>query len=80
MHEPERLNFPFMSITDAFNRLVKIKQKDNASLLDYSKRLKQAKYILEKHVVKDILGHYVENPEEFKNATGSDSMNKINCE
>ena len=43
MHEPERLNFPFMSITDAFNRLVKINQKDNASLLDYSKRLKKAK-------------------------------------
>ena len=43
MHEPERLNYLFTSIPDAFSGVVKMKQKENDSLLDYSKRLKQAK-------------------------------------
>ena len=43
MHEPERLKFPFTSITDAFNLVVKMKQKENNNLLDYLKHLKQAK-------------------------------------
>ena len=34
-------------------------QIDNEILLDYFKRLKQAKDILEEHVGKDILEHYV---------------------
>ena len=44
-------------------------QKDNRNLLDYSKCLKQAKYILEVHVGKFILGHYVYNLVDFNNAT-----------
>ena len=53
-------------------------QKGNKSLLDYSKHLKQSKYILEVHAGKDILGHCVENLEEFKNSIVAEEKNKIN--
>ena len=49
-----------------------MKQKDNKSLLDYSKHLKQGKEIFEVHVNKDILGHYVDNLNELKNSTGAE--------
>ena len=45
-----------------------MKQKDNKSLLDYSKRLKQPKDTLEARLGKDILGHYVDTLECFNNA------------
>ena len=46
-----------------------MKQKDNENILDEPKRLKQAKENLEAHVGKDIIGHYKENLEEFRNVT-----------
>ena len=57
-----------------------MKQKDNGSLLEYSKCLKQAKYILEAHISKDIKEDYAENLKEFKNATGSEDKKKIKSE
>ena len=48
-----------------------MKQKDNKSLIDYSKCLKQAKYIFEAHVGKYILEDYVDNLNYFKNVTGA---------
>ena len=50
----------FSSITEALNIAVSMKQKDNEILLNYSKRLKQAKDILESHVGEDILGPQIE--------------------
>ena len=35
---------------------------------------------MEAHVGKDILGHYVENLEEFKNATGEEDKKRIKSE
>ena len=46
-------------------------QKDNKSLVDYLKILKQGKYILEGCFDKDVVGLYVENINELKNAIGS---------
>ena len=57
-----------------------MKQKENESLVDYQKRLKQGKYILEAHVSKCVLGHYVDNLYEFKNAIGADNKKKIEYE
>ena len=57
-----------------------MKQKDNGSLLEYSKCLKQAKYILEAHISKDILEDYAENLKEFKNVTGSEDKKKTKSE
>ena len=61
MHEPERSNYPFKQITETFKLVVNMKQKDNESLLYYSKILKQAKETSEAHSSKDILVSYVEN-------------------
>ena len=61
MHKPERSKYPFTSITASFKRVVNMKQKYNESLLDYSKRLKQAKVFLEAHVGNYILGRYIDN-------------------
>ena len=55
-----------------------MKQKDNESLLEYLKFLKQAKDILGVH--KDVLGHYLDNLEEFKNTTGAEDKKKIKYE
>ena len=43
MHKTELLKFPFVSIAEAFKRVVNVKQKYNKSLIYYSKRLKQSK-------------------------------------
>ena len=60
MYKPERSKYPFVSRTEAFKHVVSMKQKDNEILLNYSKRLKQAKDILESHVGEDILGPQIE--------------------
>ena len=50
MNEPEQLKYPFSSITESLKRVANMDQKDNGNLLYYSRRLKQAKDILEAHV------------------------------
>ena len=45
-----------MSITKSFKHVVNMNQKYKESLLDYSKRLKQAKEILEAHIGKIYTG------------------------
>ena len=57
-----------------------MKQKDNESLLDYSKCLKQAKDIFEARISKYILVDYVENLKEFKDVTVSEDKNTIKYE
>ena len=46
MHKPERSKYPYTSITEALWRVINMKQKEHKSLIDYSKRLKQAKGVL----------------------------------
>ena len=46
MHKPEKLKYLFASITEAFKRVVNMKQKDSGNLLDYLKLPKQAKCML----------------------------------
>ena len=72
--------YPFRLITEAFKRVVNTKQKYNEIIVDYSKRLKQGKSILEAHVGKYVLGRYVENINELKNAIGADNKGKIKYE
>ena len=49
MYKPERSKYLFASITESFEIIFNMNQKDNESLLEYSKLLKQAKEILEEH-------------------------------
>ena len=64
------MNYPFKSITEYFKCVFNMKHKDNEIIVDYSKLLKQGKYILEAHIVKDVLRKYVENIDELINAIG----------
>jgi hypothetical protein len=41
MHNPVRTQYPMASMTDALGRLLNVKQQENESLLDYTKRFKQ---------------------------------------
>ena len=61
MQEPEWLKYPFTSKIVSFKRVVNMKQKDNESVLEYLKGLKQAKEFFEAHFSKDVMGNYVEN-------------------
>ena len=63
MNGTERLMYLFMSINESFKLLVNMYHKDNDIIIDYLRRMKQAKDILEVHVGKEILGNYVENLE-----------------
>ena len=45
IHEPACSNNPFASINESLKGVVNINQKDNESLVDYSKCLKQGKDI-----------------------------------
>ena len=68
MHEPERSKYPYALIMEAFKRVINIRQKENESLIDYSKRIKQAKDVLVAHVGKDILGGCVTNTPKYQAA------------
>ena len=71
------MKYTFALITEAIKRVVNKKEKDNESLLDYLKHLKQGKEILKSHVNKDVLGHCVDNIDELKKMIGSDNKYKI---
>ena len=68
------------SIYESLKRVVSTKNKDNENLIEYLKLLKQAKEILEAHIVKYILRNYVENLKDFKNTTGEEDKKKIKSE
>jgi len=46
-----------------------LKQQENESLLDYSKRFKQSRDILKSHVGNDILDKFIENTKEYHDET-----------
>ena len=54
-----------------------MKQKYNESLVDYYKRLKQGKDILELHVGKYLQGNYLDNLDEFNNVIAANNKNKM---
>ena len=80
MNKPERSKYPFLSISESFIRVFNMNQKENEILVNYSKRLKQGKDILEAHVGKDLMGHYVDHINKFKNPIGVDNKKKLNLE
>ena len=69
MHSPIRAKYAFATLTDAFERLLNIKQQENKGLLDYTSRFKQEQDILKEYVGKDILHTFVEHTDEYKAVT-----------
>ena len=80
INKSERSKYPYASITEAFKHVVNMDHNYNESLVDYSKSLKQGKYILEVHVSKDVLGYYVENIYEIKKTIWAENKKKIKSE
>ena len=68
MHDPEHNKYPFASLTTALLQMVNIKQQEKESLIDYIKRVKQAKDVLVSHVAADILNTFIEHTEEYQKA------------
>ena len=57
-----------------------MKYKENESLLDYSKHMKQGKEIFESYLDKDKLENYAENLKELKNTTEAHNNKNIKPE
>ena len=64
MHDPERARYPYASLTEAMGRMINIKQGEEESLIDYTKRFKQARDIFKSHVGGDILDVFVMHTKE----------------
>ena len=69
MHSPIRAKYEYATLTDAFERLLNIKQKENEGLLDYTARYKQECDILKEYMDKDILHKFVEHTDTYKATT-----------
>ena len=67
MHDPVRAQYPMIGMTDDIARLVNIKQGENEQLLDYVKRLRDARDIAVKKIGSEVLYGYAERQTEYKN-------------
>ena len=66
MHSPIRAKYEYATLTDAFERLLNIKQQENKGLLNYTVRYKQEQDILKEYTGKDILHQFVEHTDVYK--------------
>ena len=73
MYDPARAKYEFVSLTEAFSRLiVETKQEKDESLIDYTKRFKQTKDILKQTVGDKVLQEFAERTQDYKDA-GTDA-------
>ena len=66
MHSPIRAKYAYETLTNAFERLLNIKQQENKELLDYTPCYEQEWDILKEYSGKDILYMFVEHTDEYK--------------
>jgi hypothetical protein len=67
MHDPVRARYPFASLVDTIWLLMTTKQRDGESLLDYVKRFKEARDVIESQLGLKFLDEFVENLPEYRN-------------
>ena len=79
-HDPIRARYPWASLTEALLRFVNMKQSDNEGLLDYVKRFKQNRDVFKSHVGKHIFDEFIENSEEYRNASSDADKKKLKDE
>ncbi|HET7638102.1 MAG TPA: C2HC-type zinc finger protein, partial [Ktedonobacteraceae bacterium] len=77
MHDPVRAQYPLVSMTDALTRLINVKQMENEPLLDYVKRFKQLRDVAKSHLGTKVLDQFIEQSEEYRTATTTESKNKL---
>ena len=65
MYDPQKVVYPFDTITKVFNRLFEIKKDHNESLYDYTKRFKQARDNFMMILGTEVLYKYIEQTPEY---------------
>ena len=80
MHETARARYPYASVTDAFTRLLNMKQMEHENLLDYVKRFKQNRDVLKSHVGSEILYKFIENTTEYQGETDVEKQKELKKE
>ena len=72
MCDPQKVVYPFDTITKVFNRLFEIKQDHNESLYDYTKRFKQARDSFTMILGTEVLYKYIEQTPEYISSKSSE--------
>jgi hypothetical protein len=68
MHDTVRAQYPMVSMSDALDRMINVKQQDNESLLDYVKRFKQLRDVSKSQLGNTFLDTFVEHQAEYPTA------------
>jgi hypothetical protein len=71
IHDPIRAKYPFVSLTEAISRMLKLNRSENEGLLDYVKRFKESRDIMKSHIGTDILSKFVENTLKYCDETST---------
>ena len=80
MYDPARTKYEYVTLTESFSRILNTKQEDNESLVDYTKRFKQARDILHDTVGEEILYTFVETTSEYQKESDTDKQDKLKDE
>ena len=70
----------YASLTTTVSRLLNIKQQDRESLIEYTRRFKQARDVTLSHVGGEVLDTFVEHTEEYQQLTQEDEKLKMKAQ
>jgi hypothetical protein len=73
MQESVRAQYPYVTFVDTLITCLTVKQLENESLTDYSKRFKQHKGILKQMLGTEFMDYWVGNQPAYKKLTGSNA-------
>ena len=71
-----RAKYEYLSLTQSFKWLLSTKQGEEETLIYYTKRFKHSKDNFGAIVGKKILGNFVKNTKQYKEATGARKSEK----
>jgi hypothetical protein len=70
MYDPARAKYEFVTLTESLRRILDCKQLEDESLVDYTKKFKQARDIMKDSVGDEILHKFVEKTSAYQAAAG----------
>jgi hypothetical protein len=79
MQESVRAQYPYVTFVDTLITCLTVKQLENESLTDYSKRFKQHKGILKQMMGTEFMDYWVGNQPAYKKLTGSNAETMAKC-
>ena len=77
MHDGIRERFHFASVTEALRNLFFIKQHEQESVLDYSKRFKEARDVLRSYIGDEIFHYFIERTSEYRDEDDEDKQQSM---